>query len=285
MEWERVGTRMSMGIQINKDVSVVIPVYNSASTIERVLDSVLGQSAFERVLEIITVNDGSGDDSEDVIQAYVEKHPGVPIRYIKQGNQGASAARNTGIRMAEGEFIALLDSDDIWLPEKLNSQMKVFEDHPEVVFLGAGYKNKPFFRRGKHITGLFKATFRDIYISYFPVTPSVIFRRNAIEKVGYFDESQRYGEDINYYQRFLIHYNYYYLPQKLVEIGLDKKFFASNGLTSNQKGMYLGELKNVRELREGKHVSALFFYCASFYITLKYWRRVILKKLRGLRKG
>lgn len=260
----------------NLTVSVIIPVYNSEKTIKKVLDSVKNQTFFNYILEIIVVNDGSTDNSETIIEKYCLENSNMPIRYYFQENKGVSSARNKGIKMAKAEWIALLDSDDIWHRDKLEKQLKEVQKNSDIVFLGTGHLNKPFIRKGKKITSLYKADLFDIFWSFFPVTPSVLFKRDAVKVVGYFDENQKYCEDINYYIRFAIYFNYYYLPQKLVDIDIGKQYHGESGLTSNLKGMHEGEMKNLRELYNNKTVSIFFYIFFYIFLTLKFWRRVLI---------
>ena len=121
-------------------VSIIIPCYNRADIVNETIDSVLAQT-YEK-FEIILVDDGSTDNTSEVICAYEDRR----IRYFHQANGGLSAARNAGLSVAEGEFIAFLDSDDIWLDWKLNAQVEIFRRHAEVgliwsdmsTFTGAG---------------------------------------------------------------------------------------------------------------------------------------------------
>jgi glycosyltransferase involved in cell wall biosynthesis len=106
-------------------VSVIIPTYNRAAIVPASIESVLKQSW--KNVEIIVVDDGSTDDTRRVVEAY-----GAPVRYLHQRNAGVSAARNLGFANARGEFIALLDSDDQYLPWKLDAQIRVFREHPDV---------------------------------------------------------------------------------------------------------------------------------------------------------
>src|SRR5436190_14892321 len=106
-------------------VSVVLPSYNRGYIIQRAIDSVLGQS--HRRLELIVVDDGSTDDTRRRVEAY-----GPPVRYVFRPNGGVSAARNTGLPLSRGEFIALLDSDDVWLPWKIAAQVRFLRAQPEV---------------------------------------------------------------------------------------------------------------------------------------------------------
>ena len=102
-------------------VSIVMPVYNAASYIGETLDSVFQQTFTD--YEVIVINDGSPDTVklEQALEPYIGR-----IRYIKQENLGAGAARNEGLRAAQGEFIAFLDADDLWLPNYLEEQLSLF---------------------------------------------------------------------------------------------------------------------------------------------------------------
>ncbi|MHC4386164.1 MAG: glycosyltransferase family 2 protein, partial [Planctomycetota bacterium] len=105
-------------------ISVVIPAYNIEDYIERAIDSVLAQT--RQPEEIIVVDDGSTDATAQKIKAY-----GDQVRYIHQANKGLSGARNTGIRQAQNEWVAFLDGDDEWLPEKLQLQSELLTRNPE----------------------------------------------------------------------------------------------------------------------------------------------------------
>jgi GT2 family glycosyltransferase len=106
-------------------VSVIIPTYNRAGLIGAAIDSALAQT-YGRI-EIIVVDDGSKDNTREIVEKY-----GAPVRYVHKQNGGVAAARNLGFRHARGEFIALLDSDDEWLPWKLEAQVRVLQSYPEV---------------------------------------------------------------------------------------------------------------------------------------------------------
>ena len=110
-------------------ISVIIPAYNAEQHISRAIDSVLAQT--HPADEIIAVDDGSTDDTGQILRSY-----GRQLRYIGQENGGAGAARNTGIKAARGEWIAFLDADDEWLPEKLKCQADHLRRHS--TFVGRG---------------------------------------------------------------------------------------------------------------------------------------------------
>jgi glycosyltransferase involved in cell wall biosynthesis len=106
-------------------VSVIIPTYNCARYLPEAIDSALAQTY--RDFEIIVVDDGSTDNTQEVLARY-----GDQIRVIRQSNQGRGAARNTGILAARGEYIAFLDADDLWVPQKLERQVPLFDERPEI---------------------------------------------------------------------------------------------------------------------------------------------------------
>lgn len=111
-------------------VSVIIPAYKGAAFIAQSIDSVLAQSYPD--IELIIVNDGSPDNSAAIIQPYLVD---PRVKYIEQQNAGVAAARNTGIRDAAGEYIALVDQDDLWLPDKLARQVEYLDAHPEIALV------------------------------------------------------------------------------------------------------------------------------------------------------
>lgn len=113
----------------NGRVTVVIPTYNRAALVERAIQSVLRQTARDRC-DIVVVDDGSTDHTPDVLRRYARE-----IRHIRQANAGVAAARNAALRGQRNEYVAFLDSDDEWLPTKIERQLAVLERHPEVVLV------------------------------------------------------------------------------------------------------------------------------------------------------
>ncbi|MGB9587486.1 MAG: glycosyltransferase family 2 protein, partial [Armatimonadota bacterium] len=111
-------------------VSVVIPTYNRALLVERAIRSVLGQTYTD--FEVIVVDDGSTDDTKRILADLAHEDPRVRWFHHSE-NRGAQAARNTGCRAAEGEYIAFLDSDNEWLSNKLHLQMELLKEHGEYI--------------------------------------------------------------------------------------------------------------------------------------------------------
>ena len=116
--------------------SVIIPAYNSEKTIEKTLDSLQNQTKPELIQEVIIINDGSTDGTKDKVEQYKSRQDCIlNIILYNQQNAGVAAARNAGIRMATADYLAFLDSDDCWAPEKLEWQEKNLKENPQIDLL------------------------------------------------------------------------------------------------------------------------------------------------------
>jgi glycosyltransferase involved in cell wall biosynthesis len=172
-------------------VSIVIPVYNGEAYIEECLDSIFRQTVSN--YEIIIVDDGSTDSSvQKVLNINSDK-----ICLIKQSNGGSAAARNNGIKNANGKWIAFLDADDLWMPEKLEKQLSAIKNsswaYTDSFFLGEIYpKNTKTSDLAKFHTG---SILEELVISNFIGTSTVLLERKLFEEVGYFDTSLRALQD------------------------------------------------------------------------------------------
>ena len=198
-------------------VSVIIPVYNGERYISQAIDSVLSQTHSN--YEMIIVDDGSTDNTYQIIQHYIEKcqDPDL-IRYIFQSNQGVAAARNQGIQTAKGELIALLDQDDVFLPEKLAHQVACFETYPDVAIVNSGWRlidpnNNPIsdIEPWHDLPDLTLA----IWVTRTPILPSALmFRRHAWERVGGFDPRFNGVDDVDFIWRLALQgYTAVWLPE------------------------------------------------------------------------
>ena len=185
-------------------VSVVIPAYRAAQTISATLDSVLSQTF--RDYEIIVVNDGSPDSRE--MEQTLAPYRGR-ITYFCQDNQGPAGARNTGIRAARGEYIALLDSDDLWEPEHLTAQMAVLQGDRSIdmVYADARFFGDPL-SEGRTVMDLCpsagEVTFESLVMRTCTVHICVsVVRRQTLLDAGLFDPAFRGTEDIDMWLRIV----------------------------------------------------------------------------------
>ncbi len=186
----------------NPLVSIIIPTYNSAVYLAQAIDSALTQTY--QNIEIIVVNDGSTDDTESIIAPY-RKNP--KVHYIVQGNKGLSGARNTGIRAAKGEYIALLDADDIFLPEKIKEQVVYMQHHPscalcycDLYHFWDGQPEQKMKMRYTYYSG--EEVFARLLEGSFIAPVTVLIKKEVFETLGYFDEVMRqYAEDYEFWLR------------------------------------------------------------------------------------
>ena len=192
-------------------ISVIIPTYNRVTLLPRAIDSVLRQNISE--LEILVVDDGSSDDTE---QCIVNNYP--DIRYIKQDNLGVSAARNNAIKQAKGEWIALLDSDDEWLEGKLMAQL----DELNQTGLKVCHTQEIWIRNGVRVNQMdkHKKTGGFIFQNCLPLCAmspsSIVIHRNVFEDIGLFNESLPACEDYDLWLRLTALYEVAYLEQAFI---------------------------------------------------------------------
>lgn len=224
-------------------ISVVIPTYNNAHLIGDALESVFKQSF--RDYEIIVVDDGSTDHTRELLKPYTER-----ITYYHQENQGLAVARNTGLRLAGGEYITYLDADDIWHPENLRVKADILKRFPGLggvfsdflIFDASGVRDPrgtkklfPFFRRtGRDFKDIFQHTdtvqvepgrsaivhhgqvFDSLFWGNFILPTSMVFNRSFAQAVGEFRPHMRTQQDYEYWLRFSKSYPLAYVDDVLV---------------------------------------------------------------------
>lgn len=188
---------MKSFLQLQPEVSVVIPAYNCDRYLAEAIDSVLHQTY--QNFELIVIDDGSTDQTQQVLQAYCKKSLSVDLRIVSQQNQGVAIARNRGIELARGEWIAFLDADDVFLPHKLAAQIEMAQANREAGIVHSGWQRisatgevlmqvEPW----KQIPTLDL----DSWLRWKPVLPSaMLFRRVWLDRVGGFDPRFPPAED------------------------------------------------------------------------------------------
>jgi len=264
----------------NPLVSVIIPTYNRGRALKEAIDSVLAQNFSD--FELIVVDDGSTDNTQDILSSYKED-----IIVLKQNNKGVSSARNRGITSASGRFIAFLDSDDLWLPQKLSIQVDFFNANPdalicqtEEIWLRNGIRVNPKKRHKKLSGDIFEPS---LYLCL--VSPSaVMIKRSLFENTGMFDETLPACEDYDMWLRVSSRYPVYLIATPLIIkrgghadqlsrfSGLDKyriqslkKIIESNLLTDEQKREAVKVMKEKCDiyangcLKRGRKEKALYY--------------------------
>ena len=195
------------------NISVVIPTFNRRQTIGRSIDSVLNQTLFPS--EIIVVDDGSTDGTSDYIQSNFPS-----IKLLSQPNKGVSAARNMGIKSADANWIALLDSDDEWFSQKLEKQVLALSQNPDVKFC---HTEEIWFRNGVHVNQMKKHQKYGGHIfskclDICRISPSsVLFHQSLLDDVGYFDKDLKVCEDYDLWLRITAKYPVLYIDEPLLK--------------------------------------------------------------------
>lgn len=235
-------------------VSVILPAFNAADYITESLESVVSQEGpFD--LEVIVVDDGSTDDTRERAVSF------AGVRLVSQANAGPSAARNRGISMAKGDFIAFLDSDDLWPPGKLAAQLAVADRFPEAglifgdcrIFTQEGPRAQTFFEEAGLGPGYFggeglvRKPYRRLFEMNYVPTGAALVRKDVFGVVGLFDEERRYVEDMELWFRIASRFPVAYTTQ-LCEL---KREYGS-GLSANVERMALA-LIDVLELQLRLH--------------------------------
>ena len=194
-------------------ISVIIPTYNRKHTLQRAIDSVLAQTF--KPFEIIIVDDGSKDGTKEWL---LQNYPSV--QYIHQPNNGVSSARNKGIQISQGSWIALLDSDDEWMPEKLEYQSRFLEMNRDSSFC---HTNEIWIRNGVRVNQMkkHKKYGGDIFkycLDICRISPSSsIIKKDVFEEVGAFDESLTVCEDYDLWLRVTAKFNILFLDEPLIK--------------------------------------------------------------------
>jgi glycosyltransferase involved in cell wall biosynthesis len=176
------------------EISCIIPSFNAADYIREALDSIQGQTL--KPFETIVVDDGSTDETAKIIANY-----GTPVTYIYQDNAGPGAARNRGIELARGDFLAFLDADDVWHPDKLASQMERFKQRPELEYCLTYKRNfwEPAMKSEEDRLRQEGHAITEDVPGY--VMQSMLARARTFEKVGLLDATLRIGEDTDWIAR------------------------------------------------------------------------------------
>jgi glycosyltransferase involved in cell wall biosynthesis len=220
-----------MSIENKPKVSVILPTYNRAHLIDRAIRSVLSQTYQD--FELIVIDDGSTDKTEEVVKSFNDSR----IRYFQQNvNKGPAAARNIGIKAANGEYIAFQDSDDEWLPEKLEKQVEIIKNVPHDVGViysdilriyedqTIGYWRSPTVIYGKIIN----QKSLDYQVMNLTIL-STLIRKECFDHIGIFNEKFPQLEDLDLLIRILKNYHFIHIKEPLA------KYYAMEGISSNRK--------------------------------------------------
>ncbi len=242
------------------DISVIIPTYNRVEFVQKAVESVLNQT--HKDFELIIVDDGSEDNTKEIISSFHDER----IKYYYQFNRGPGPARNEGIKKSSGKYLAFLDSDDVWVSEKLETQLnemkkhaEYFLSHTEELWYKGVRQIKPLKMHRKRHGDIFEWSLKLCSVSM----STVMIKGELIDRIGYFDKNLEVCEDYDYWLRvtsqypvllinepFTIKQGGHYDQQSQKYFGLDKfriyaieKIIKSNTLNEEQSILAFNELK------------------------------------------
>ena len=228
-------------------ITVIIPAYNSGKFISQAVQSVLEQDCAP--YEVLVIDDGSTDDTKAVLSQFDKS-----IKYFYQENRGPSSARNMGINMAKGEYIAFLDADDLWAPGKLEVQLEFLESHRDIGLVFSDIEQfdeekilerpciaEQVFEPGKATQVPLREAFVKLLIKNFIPTNTVMVRRECFKKAGLFDEGLRIVEDRDMWLRIAAHFKVARIPLVLCK----RRLHGSN--ISGDQERYISSLITVLE--------------------------------------
>lgn len=175
----------------NPLISVMMPTYNNGKYIKQAIESIYAQK-YDNI-EIIVIDDGSTDNTKELLKQYKD------IKYFYIEHKGISFARNIALENSKGEYIAFCDSDDYWLPEKINTQIQYFKDHPECEIVFTKYEN--IFENDelkKNKRAMHEKLIENSFKQYLP---STVLRKDLFDRFGAFDENFSGIEDAEFIYR------------------------------------------------------------------------------------
>jgi glycosyltransferase involved in cell wall biosynthesis len=265
-------------------VSVIIITYNRASLLKTAMQTVLDQT-FED-FELLIIDDGSPDDTENVVKAFHDPR----VRYVKHAqNQGEGGARNTGIQHAEGEYIAFLDDDDEWLPDKLQLQVALLDSQPQQVgFVHSALIN--FYadtgaelEKRRPVDQVSGNVFDKLLAENFVILSTVLIRKACFDAVGPFDVSIPAGLDYDMWVRIAQTYEFAYIDVPLIKYRIHLNNLGRNfSLQIRGNEAFMNKYKAYTSV-PGRPNSVRYFklgllYC--FTHDFKTARRLYLKSIR-----
>ncbi len=263
-------------------ISAVIPAYNSEETIARAIESVLAQT--RPADEIIVVDDGSTDKSAEIVSSYADK-----VTLIRQENAGVSVARNRGIEAAMGEWIAFLDADDEWLPEKLKLQSEHLMRHPDLKWAYSDFYRKEYgdeklrqAHDSPNLTAVLRdELFEDYFLAYrnhgYAWTSVLVIKQEVFETVGMFEPGMKRAQDNDLWYRIAYQYpRIGYIPKPLAIYHLDT---TGSSTKTNDSIEFMMDLVHRHE-NLSKQYGRYEVFCPCLTLMLQVWIRQLEKQRR-----
>ncbi|MCA1594055.1 MAG: glycosyltransferase [Acidobacteria bacterium] len=266
------------------EVSVIIPFYNRVQWLAEAVQSVLNQTYTD--FEIILVDDGS---VEEIPPHIIEDSR---VRYVRQENRGASAARNHGIRLARGNYVAFLDSDDLFLPVKLEKQVAYMDAHRDILLTHTSYQRMSGEGEDREVinSGRFSGRINSEYLfNCGMATPTVMIRRDALDEKMKFEESVQVGqgEDTIFWLTFATKFEIVGIDEPLTKVRIH-----GNNVMLDQKAQLAAQMNVIKYVVEGnpcltsavsrKSLSSIYLTVGYFYYEQRDWTKYLKYLMRAM---
>ncbi|MGJ5676625.1 MAG: glycosyltransferase [Nostochopsis sp.] len=253
--------------QKKPEASIVIPAYNSEKTIKQTIESVLCQTFTD--FELIIINDGSTDLTLEVISQFQDSR----IKVFSFENAGGNVSRNRGLERATGEFVSFLDADDIWTPDKLESQFYALQTNPQatVAYSWTDYIDEQgkFLLSGTHITANGNVYEQLIISNFLENGSNPLIRREALVKLGGFDEDLTAAQDWDMWLRLAQNFDFIAVPHVQILYRISANSLSTNLVRQEKASLHVLEKacsKNIQDLTHLKNKSLTNLYK---YLTCK----------------
>lgn len=254
-------------------ISVVIPMYNRRQTILDSINSVLHQTEIDKIVEIIVVDDGSTDDSVSIITNFIDEQKyGPKIRIVRGQHNGVSSARNIGATVAEGNWVAFLDSDDEWKNDKVSHFIKVLSIHKDAALIGDSLRK----------SNIEKKESKKLFIHFEPLIQTSIVLKSAFISVNGFDEKLSHAEDLDFTVRVSSQFNVYTTGEDDIVLGHGKARFGESGLSQNLNAMEKGIEDTLKKSLNSNILSKNQYVGLLILQKIKHMRRITITYFKNL---
>lgn len=263
-----------------------MPYYNNQTSMIESVKSVLFQSTKIKII-ILIVDDGSKENPKSIIDLNFGKFLNTSsnriVRIITQENQGAATARNKGIKESKTDYIAFLDSDDLWHKCKLKLQLDLIEKY-NLDVIGSDWNNKSHYLNLSNLIrkkSFYTVSKIQIALKWWPHISTIVIRKKIVEKFGGMDSNFYYADDGDFFLNIATHCEFNILNRSLVNCHTFKEFEFADGLSSNLYGMFLNEIETIN-----KHFNNIILkYIIYIWIIIKYCKRLFKRSFfKAIRK-
>lgn len=288
-------------------LSVVIPFYNSGKTARESIASVFTEienlyqdkkltkifSLEDTISEIICCNDGSVDGTAEYLDEISSfdfgsgKSSFIEIKVMHLKNGGAASARNAGLDVCRGAYIAFNDSDDMWIKDSLVKRLSILSEEPNADLITANHEYEvqglPKLAKANSHVNLYYISLNDqLYKNYY-TTQNSIMKRRIIDSGIRFKNGMRYSEEVYFFFQIVDRYKCIFLNERMSKSVTNKERFGESGLSGNLREMEKGELKSLKLAYKELGVPFTKYCGACIYSVLKYFRRILIVAKRKVK--